>query len=131
MLAALLLGLLAWTFIEYASHRFGGHDLRAGGHPDHHADPIEHLFLRPVPVLAAAIPIGAGFYWMGGMRGVMAWVGLMMGLLAYELIHGAIHLRPDLMPAWLVTRHLAHHDRPISRFGVTSPLWDWVFGTNN
>ena len=52
--------------------------------------------------------------------------------LAYDLLHYASHagaLR-GRVPRFLRQHHLTHHYRmPETRFGVSSPFWDRVFGT--
>jgi sterol desaturase/sphingolipid hydroxylase (fatty acid hydroxylase superfamily) len=58
--------------------------------------------------------------------------GVIVGYLSYEVIHYAIHRVPWarrlLRP--LASHHLHHHYADPSRcFGVSSPLWDWVFRT--
>src|SRR5207237_163395 len=54
------------------------------------------------------------------------------GYLAYDLLHYASHavaLR-GRVPRFLRQHHLTHHYRmPETRFGVSSPFWDRVFGT--
>ena len=58
--------------------------------------------------------------------------GLTVGYLAYDMIHYATHHLPM---RWGVCRylkryHLKHHYKtPNQRFGVSSPLWDIVYGT--
>ena len=58
--------------------------------------------------------------------------GMILGYLSYELVHYAIHrskwFRVYLRP--LVRHHLYHHHKDDGRcYGVTTPLWDWIFGT--
>ena len=58
--------------------------------------------------------------------------GVIVGYLSYEVVHYAIHRSRwfrHLFRPW-VRNHLYHHHKDDSRcFGVTSPLWDWVFRT--
>ena len=52
--------------------------------------------------------------------------------LAYDLLHYATHHLPMPSPAlrWLKRHHLLHHHAtPDDRFGVSSPLWDFVLRT--
>jgi sterol desaturase/sphingolipid hydroxylase (fatty acid hydroxylase superfamily) len=58
--------------------------------------------------------------------------GMLLGYAAYEWVHYSTHYRVArtrygrYVRAW----HLAHHHKsPRARFGVTSPFWDFVFGT--
>jgi sterol desaturase/sphingolipid hydroxylase (fatty acid hydroxylase superfamily) len=58
--------------------------------------------------------------------------GALLGFALYEAFHYRLHFRlpANRIEAYLRARHLAHHDRDSqSCFGVTSPLWDRVFGT--
>jgi sterol desaturase/sphingolipid hydroxylase (fatty acid hydroxylase superfamily) len=58
--------------------------------------------------------------------------GFMLGYLAYDLIHYATHhftMRSGAAK-YLKRYHMQHHHKtPEQRFGVSSPLWDAVFGT--
>ncbi|MFI5301772.1 MAG: hypothetical protein ACHREM_27090, partial [Polyangiales bacterium] len=50
----------------------------------------------------------------------------------YEIVHRRDHTHPGIGPygRWLRRHHFYHHfvDARCNH-GVTSPLWDWVFGT--
>jgi sterol desaturase/sphingolipid hydroxylase (fatty acid hydroxylase superfamily) len=58
--------------------------------------------------------------------------GFILGYLAYDLIHYATHhfmMRKGALK-FLKRYHMQHHYKtPDRRFGVSSPLWDMVFGT--
>jgi sterol desaturase/sphingolipid hydroxylase (fatty acid hydroxylase superfamily) len=50
----------------------------------------------------------------------------------YDLTHYATHHFPMRggYAKFLKRYHMQHHYKtPNQRFGVSSPLWDWVFGT--
>jgi sterol desaturase/sphingolipid hydroxylase (fatty acid hydroxylase superfamily) len=142
-LAYPLAGVLLWTFLEYVFHSVGFHwptrsptwrSIQAGHHGHHEApkDPG-----RMVARLSFTAPIALGIYGLLGLalglkEAGLVLVGLILGYLAYEVIHYWIHVgrgtRWILRP--LVKHHLYHHYKDESRcFGVTSPLWDWVFRT--
>ncbi len=57
--------------------------------------------------------------------------GLLSGYILYEFLHLGAHAHwrvPGLR--YMHRQHLMHHFGDSQRtFGVTSPLWDWVFGT--
>jgi sterol desaturase/sphingolipid hydroxylase (fatty acid hydroxylase superfamily) len=69
--------------------------------------------------------------------GAPAWVaplfaGFAAGYLTYDMTHYATHhVRLNWGYFKLVRRHhMLHHAKtPEKRFGVSSPLWDYVFGT--
>ena len=58
--------------------------------------------------------------------------GFMIGYLAYDLTHYATHHFPmrSGYAKYIKRHHMQHHYKDAeTRFGVSSPLWDWVFGT--
>jgi sterol desaturase/sphingolipid hydroxylase (fatty acid hydroxylase superfamily) len=130
-------GFVAWTLIEYWLHRLVFHGALpaiARMHGGHHADPTGWI---GVPVwyslgcfLAGGVPIVAVVGWDDGGAVV---VGLLLGYLLYIGVHDAAHHRTSYLHAWfpqLRLNHLRHHYQDAdSCFGVTSDLWDRVFGT--
>jgi hypothetical protein len=59
--------------------------------------------------------------------------GIWAGFLYYEAVHYRVHF--SLSPTGIIAKqrrtHFYHHFSNNKRcFGVTSPLWDYVFGTN-
>jgi len=125
-------GLLAWTMIEYLLHRLAFHGFAP--HWQHHADPTDPVFivaplwlsLSSTAVLLAAFTLVTRS-WTGGASVV---AGIVAGYLAYEAIHLRIHSSAAGGPLLRTLRkhHYYHHfasDRVC--YGVTSPLWDWVF----
>ena len=68
----------------------------------------------------------------------LAWgifAGFVTGYITYDMIHYSIHNFQPPGPAWVKAiwvHHLAHHYRDTTRgFGVSSPIWDTVFGTRH
>lgn len=142
-------GLFLWTFAEYTLHRFLFHYPAKGErmerifflfHGVHHAQPQDKTRLvMPLPV---SIPLALAFY--GVFHLVLAvvlkiplWVqpmmaGFMTGYLIYDLTHYATHhftMRSGY-GKYVKRYHMAHHYKnPDSRYGVSSPLWDRIFGT--
>lgn len=146
---AMLLGLFIWTLAEYTLHRFIFHfeprtpwqeRLSFLFHGVHHAQPRSKTRLVMPPTVS--IPLGLLFYalfylivgvaldaahWLAPLFG-----GFILGYLLYDLSHYAMH-------HWRMKRgyfktirrhHMLHHGKtPNQRFGVSSPLWDHVFGT--
>jgi sterol desaturase/sphingolipid hydroxylase (fatty acid hydroxylase superfamily) len=59
--------------------------------------------------------------------------GFLLGYLAYDLIHYVTHhfpMRKGRILRFLKRHHMLHHYKtPDQRFGVSSPFWDWVYGT--
>lgn len=140
-LVAAALGVLTWSLLEYVIHRWLGHDKRylrnvfGREHTAHHAK--GHYFAPSWKKGAAALittalvapPAVASAGWGLGL----AYVGGLVGFyLFYELVHRLAHVWEGVGPyaRWLRRHHFHHHfEDPAVNHGVTSPLWDWVFGT--
>ena len=137
-------GLLLWTLVEYVLHGAAFHAERHGGvlafarrmHGEHHDDPRDpaHIFTRlPFSLPPALLFWGLFRLGLGSWRmAALPLAGLLTGFVAYEVIHYGIHRVPRLRRALrpLASHHLYHHYTDPSRcFGVSSPLWDVVFGT--
>jgi sterol desaturase/sphingolipid hydroxylase (fatty acid hydroxylase superfamily) len=145
----LLLGLFLWTLTEYLLHRFVFHfpprserqeKILFLFHGVHHAQP--KIKTRLVMPPAVSIPLALLFYavfWLilDLALGVPGWLpqtfaGFIAGYIAYDMIHYATHHFPmrSHLPKALKRYHMQHHYKtPSARFGVSSPLWDVVFGT--
>jgi sterol desaturase/sphingolipid hydroxylase (fatty acid hydroxylase superfamily) len=131
-------GLVLWTFAEYVLHRLVLHRMAyfSTMHREHHALPLAPIGSPPwtsVPVLSLVIFVPAwlcaGFNIADGLT-----LGVMFGYWWYGVLHHVIHHRASKpSPAYfndLRTWHLRHHYSPkLGNFGVTTPLWDSVFGT--
>ena len=136
IMALVALGLVSWTAIEYALHRFVLHGMPPfrRWHAEHHQRPSA-LICTPTILSAAliatlvflpALALGNGW------RATALTLGVLTGYLAYSITHHATHHWRVVGP-WLMGRkrwHALHHhrDEPCC-YGVTSSLWDRVFGT--
>lgn len=149
ILVAFLFGLFLWTLAEYLLHRFVFHyhpkteaqeKIFFLFHGVHHAQPQCKTRLVMPPVIS--IPLALLFYGLfhlifGVILGGSYWVGplfsgFILGYLAYDLTHYATHHFPMRKGVWkwLKRHHMRHHYKsPNLRFGVSSPLWDYVFKT--
>lgn len=136
--ALFLAGLAWWSLLEYLLHRFVFHRFpRTLGrrHLQHHARLKERrLAMAPAVSALAGVAIH-GLVFVGGLgsrTGVPLLAGLVVGYAAYEAVHYATHYviaRGRVLKA-LRRHHLIHHHaQPGARYGVTTPFWDWVFGT--
>ncbi len=144
-----LFGIILWTITEYTLHRFVFHyEPRSPRqeriiflfHGIHHAQP--QCKTRLVMPPAVSIPMSLVYYGLlnlilGTLLGIPQWIwpiysGLVVGYLAYDLIHYATHhfpMRHGILK-FLKRYHMQHHYKtPNQRFGVSSPFWDLVFGT--
>jgi sterol desaturase/sphingolipid hydroxylase (fatty acid hydroxylase superfamily) len=131
-------GVFAWTFFEYLLHRYVLHHVPwvKEQHDAHHHEQkaligtptyltlLMFLVLMAVPaVLICGIAVG----------GCLT-AGVMLGYLWYAVIHYGLHnwnIRPKTYLSSLKRRHaLHHHYDDLGNFGVTTGLWDYIFGTN-
>lgn len=126
-------GLFTWTLIEYVIHGVLGHAHRTfvtPMHDVHHRDP-HAVFAIGAWLPTAAFLTGAWLIFRAA-SGVIFYSGIAVGFAAYEILHYRIHFaQPSCeLEARLRARHLAHHLRePDAIFGVTTPLWDILLGT--
>ena len=138
-LAAALAGAGSWTLLEYLLHRFVFHrmPLIADLHHAHHAAPRAYVSTptwASLPVLAGVFFVPMWRLWSLNIAfGAIS--GLITGWLWYGIVHHVIHYRRPrrLAVALRVAshRHLLHHSPYISgNFGVTTAVWDYLFGTH-
>jgi sterol desaturase/sphingolipid hydroxylase (fatty acid hydroxylase superfamily) len=145
----IFIGLFLWTISEYLLHRFLFHfkprtprqeRLAFLFHGVHHAQPQEKS--RLVMPIALSIPLAAVFYFafvliIGRLFASPDWVGplftgFLVGYLIYDLTHYATHHFPmrSGYAKYIKRYHMQHHYKtPNARFGVSSPIWDYVFKT--
>lgn len=143
------LGLLIWSLSEYLLHRYLFHF--EPEHPTlkwvwylihgvHHEQPQCKTRLVMPPVLS--IPLAFFFYGLfsivvGRLFHAPLWIaplfaGFVTGYIMYDMMHYAEHHLPMTWGflKFVKRYHLMHHFKtPEHRFGVSSPLWDYVFGT--
>lgn len=143
MAAALLaaaLGVLGWTLTEYLMHRFMAHHGKPRGrfgreHLAHHAQPTTFTPTRVKIALAVpitAVVFGAAILAAGPTLGIVFSAGFMSAYFSYEVLHWSLHVFPPRTAygRWARRHHFAHHfQNAKANHGVTSPLWDRVFGT--
>ena len=136
-------GILFWTLTEYTLHRFLFHyhpDTKTGKrinyvlHGNHHEYPRdrERLFMPAAPSLILASLFFLVFYLVIGKNTFAFFPGFMLGYLMYGTMHYAIHAwNPPFkwMKGLWRNHHLHHYKHSNKGFGVSSTLWDHVFGT--
>ncbi len=135
-------GLLSWTFMEYILHRYifhineyipflkRFHYIIHGVHHEQPRDP-ERLFMPPIPGTIIAFLIFSFWYLFFGLDAFAFTAGISNGYLFYSYIHYTIHTDPsNRYLRKLCIHHAKHHYKyPNKAYGVSSPLWDIVFGT--
>ena len=132
-----------WTFFEYLMHRFAFHFVSERPrirkfiyimHGNHHEFPRDkkRLFMPPVPSLILAGSIFSLQYLLLGHYAFPFFPGFLLGYLLYGSMHYAIHAwNPPfswMKPLWR-NHHLHHYKNEERGFGVSTSLWDRVFGT--
>ena len=139
-LLVVLAGCLAWTFIEYGMHHWNGHLLKgrtrfSKEHLIHHSK--KDYFTPWGRKLVFSLLIAMGLWsvsvlFLGLQNGSCFGGGIFLGYLFYEYVHWASHMvaPKTAYGRWVRRNHFSHHFKD-ARFnhGVTSPLWDMVFGT--
>ncbi len=136
-------GMVFWTFTEYILHRFAfhyhpetdrGRRINYVLHGNHHEYPRdkERLFMPAAPSLIIASMFFMVFFVVLGKLAFPFFPGFMFGYLIYGSMHYAIHAwNPPfkwMKPLWR-NHHLHHYKHGDLGFGVSSTLWDHVFGT--
>ena len=138
-----LTGIFFWTFTEYMLHRFAFHyhAQTARGkkihyimHGNHHEYPRdrERLFMPAAPSLIIASTLFLLMFLLLGKNVFPFFPGFMFGYLVYGSMHYAIHAwNPPFkwMKGLWRNHHLHHYKNDDMGFGVSSTLWDHVFGT--
>jgi 4-hydroxysphinganine ceramide fatty acyl 2-hydroxylase len=141
------LGVFIWTFLEYLLHRFLFHlqlpirnshvrDIINGSHFLHHASPRDRnkILVHPSYGIVVSSLVYVLIYAVGrnAAAAVVILTGVWAGFLYYEAVHYRVHFTLSASPFIARQRkvHFYHHFTNNKRcFGVTTPLWDYVFGT--
>lgn len=133
-------GVTLWTLLEWLihgrlGHRRGARNRFAVEHAKHHATPqyiagwtLKFLIVTPVALVLWALVTPV----LGRPDAAGLVAGLTLMYLYYEMVHRLIHRRPprSRYGRWLRIHHVHHHfHSPRTNLGVTSPIWDRVFGT--
>jgi sterol desaturase/sphingolipid hydroxylase (fatty acid hydroxylase superfamily) len=140
-------GYLGWTLFEYVLHRWVFHHKVTGTvkdkvgqflmHGYHHQFPSDPMRLVAPPLMSWPLAIGTAWLTrlaLGADYWLPLYAGFVAGYLAYDWLHYYTHhARPRRgVGKFLKDYHLAHHFRDSdSHFGISTPLWDHVFGTVN
>jgi cytochrome b involved in lipid metabolism/sterol desaturase/sphingolipid hydroxylase (fatty acid hydroxylase superfamily) len=142
-------GFFAWGLIEYLLHRFFFHVDTASkignfyhlfAHGLHHLSPLDPSRLTFPPIFAVFVALGLWqlvskvIFFVPTLHALYA--GGALGYMLYDACHYYFHHGDRLMwigyLQWMKTRHLRHHYKdPTKNFGVTSPIFDILFGTSD
>jgi 4-hydroxysphinganine ceramide fatty acyl 2-hydroxylase len=143
LISTFVLGTLAFTLVEYVVHRYIFHlipntpskaDFQYKFHGVHHEYPKDKDRLAMPPILSTLIinMFFGLFYLAMGNYAYGFTAGFAVGYASYLGVHYIVHAyqppKNSFRILWI--NHAIHHykDDEVA-FGVSSPLWDWVFGT--
>lgn len=137
-------GMAFWSFTEYILHRFVFHyhpksefgkRIHFIAHGVHHDYPNDSKRLVLPPSIS--VPLAFLFYFLfyaalGFDYTAPFYGGFVLGYLLYDELHYATH-HANIQWGWfqrMKKHHMKHHYQdPDMGFGVSSPIWDWVFKT--
>ena len=142
-LAVVVLGIVAFTFVEYMMHKHFFHmepdtpikdKLQYGIHGVHHDYPRDKDRLAMPPFVSAAYAaiLYLVFTLLMGDFALYFLPGFLVGYSGYLGVHYVVHVynppKNFLKVLW-VNHAIHHYKNPDSAFGVSSPLWDYLLGT--
>lgn len=138
-------GIVLWSLVEYGMHRFLFHwpfvikssigkRIHFLMHGVHHNYPRDsRRLVMPLPV---SIPLAFFFYGLYYLifapNHDAVFAGMVLGYIWYDSTHYAVHhfQMKSAIGRWIKTNHLSHHYADHDKsFGVSSPIWDYVFRT--
>jgi sterol desaturase/sphingolipid hydroxylase (fatty acid hydroxylase superfamily) len=137
-------GTFFFTLVEYLVHRFAYHPGEHASeerqkfcytvHGIHHDYPKDkrRLALPPAASVLVATLLLVIFRVILGNYAFAFLAGFLVGYALYLLVHYSVHIfrMPKNFLKILWVNHSIHHYSPEEvLFGVSSPLWDYVFGT--
>ncbi|RPI65039.1 MAG: fatty acid hydroxylase [Ignavibacteriales bacterium] len=145
IIGLVVFGLIIWTITEYLLHRFVFHwELKSelGArihfifHGVHHDYPSDSRRLVMPP--SVSIPLATLFYFLfsfliGNIFVLPFFAGFLTGYLFYDITHYAVHHFNMHSKFWLAIKnhHIKHHYQdPDKGYGVSSPIWDYIFRTH-
>lgn len=143
VMSAFLLGLLLFTFVEYIAHKHLFHmetdtpfkaNIQYKFHGVHHEFPKDKGRLAMPPLVSIVLATVLFFLFRLVMgNAVFGFLpGFLVGYAAYLFVHYAVHaFRPpnNFLKVLWVNHGIHHYKAPDKAFGVSSPLWDYVFRT--
>jgi sterol desaturase/sphingolipid hydroxylase (fatty acid hydroxylase superfamily) len=132
-----VIGIGLWTFLEYGVHRWLYHGVKQfiQLHDAHHMEPHAYVGAPPfvgVTLMFLLVYVPVGLYSLMVASGLTT--GVLAGYFVYQLVHHATHFWQPSPGSFLYRarlRHSGHHyHRELGNFGITTALWDQVFGTS-
>lgn len=136
-------GVITFTFAEYWMHRSVYHiepstparaKFQYTTHGVHHEFPKDKSRLAMPPILAVVIAATffGIFFLLMGEAAYAFFPGFIWGYAGYLTVHYCVHAYPppkNFLKALWINHSIHHYKDGEVVFGVSSPLWDYVFGT--
>ena len=136
-------GLFVFTLFEYILHRYLYHmepktearaKIQYTFHGVHHEYPKDKTRLALPPALAIILwfVFFGLFFMIMGEAAYAFFPGFLVGYSGYLSVHFIVHAYspPKNFFKWLWINHSVHHYKNHdSNYGVSTPIWDYVFGT--
>ncbi|MEM7550270.1 MAG: sterol desaturase family protein [Bacteroidota bacterium] len=138
-----LTGFLSFTLVEYLVHRYVFHmdtdtefktKIQYNFHGVHHDYPKDKDRLAMPPIVSSAISVTLFFIFklfMGDLA--FAFIpGFLMGYNGYLGVHYIVHAyQPpkNFFKSLWINHGIHHYKNQEAAFGVSSPLWDYIFQT--
>ena len=136
-------GVISFTWVEYMVHRYlfhmGAHTEQRAKmqytlHGVHHEFPKdkERLAMPPIVSITLATVLLLLFRLVLGDLVFSFLPGFLVGYAGYLSIHYMVHAFPppnNFLKALWVNHSIHHYKNGEEVFGVSSPLWDYIYGT--
>jgi len=141
--AMFTIGLVCFTWVEYNVHRYIFHmapttqrkaDIQYTMHGVHHEFPKDKTRLAMPPLLSITLStiLLLVFRLILGDLVFSFLPGFLAGYAAYLSVHYMVHAYPppkNFLKALWVNHAVHHYKDGEAVFGVSSPLWDYIYGT--
>ena len=133
-----IVGFMSSGLLEYVVHRWllhGPPSMASRGHAQHHAEPRTLISTPLLVIMAGALVIWGllGLVLTAGIAALLVF-GLYAGYNYFALVHHWQHHRGKELASVAYLRrlerlHHLHHHRQIVNFGISTTMWDRLFGT--
>ena len=133
-----VVGFMSYGLLEYVVHRWvlhGPPSLARRGHAQHHREPRALISTPVFVIMTEALTIWGllGLVLPAGLAAFLVF-GLYAGYNYFALVHHCQHHRGhDLARVAYLQRlerlHHLHHHRQVVNFGISTTIWDRLFGT--
>ena len=135
---AVIVGFMSYGLLEYVVHRWvlhGPPSVARHGHAQHHAEPTALISTPLFVIMTGALALWGllGLVLPVGVAALLVF-GLYTGYNYFALLHHWQHHRDKDVARGASLRRLArlhdlHHHRQVVNFGISTTIWDRLFGT--